>query len=1235
VNFNSPVIYTVQAEDGSSRDYTVTVYVFDRNTSKQITGFYFIFPNSPAEGAAGIINETAKTIAVTLPAGTDLRSLAPVVYHTGVSVSPISGAPEDFTDSVTNPRTYTVTARDGSSQEYKVAVFIAKASSSAITHIDFGIPNATVTIGSVPGADGKLPIVITVSDPDNPVDLTTLTPKISHTGVSITGDGIPAGGSGTVTGTPVDFTAPVNYTVTAEDGSTQDYTIAVIHAAPPDPSRALARIDGFYFNDPLVIGVIDQGAKTITATVPYNTDLRTLTPTIYFSGKSIRQGTGSEFESNPAVIGANFSNPVTCWVSAQDGTTRVSYQVTVTKLKGTTNQITALAFEGISGAEITTVIDPTPDASGRIPITVTVPVSANLAALKPVITHTGASIMGNGILAGGSGTVTGTAVNFTDPVTYTVTAEDGKTQTYTITATKAPPPDSSRTLAKIDGFYFNNPLVTGVINEEAKTITATVPYGTNLGTLTPTIYFSGKSIRLETGPEQETNPAVIGTDFSNSVTYTVSAQDGTTQVPYQVTVTKLKGTTNQITALAFEGISGAEITTKIGSTPDASGKIPIEVTVPVSANLAALKPVITHTGASITGSGLSNGGPGTVTGTAVNFTDPVTDPVTYTVTAEDGKTRTYTITVTTPPLDPSWTLARIDGFYFNNPLVIGVINEGAKTITATVPYNTDLRTLTPTIYFSGKSIRQGTGSEQATNPAVIGADFSNSVTYTVSAQDGTTTPVSYRVTVKAETKPQGTTNQITGFTFVGISGEATTAVIGSTPDASGKIPIEVTVPVSTNLSALTPVITHTGGSITGNGIPAGSSGSGTVTGTPVNFTAPVTYTVTAEDGTPKEYLVTLRAEDNNAKAITGFYFTDPLAVGEINEGAKTITVSVPYGTNLEALKPTVYYTGVSLGPVSGRVNTFSFPTVYTVTARNGTVQPYTVQVSVRQSSTKDITGFSFSGVVVVDTVVGSIPGPDGKIPIAVTVSDRTNIAALVPTISHTGKTISPASGAVGNFSGPVSYRVTAEDGSTKDYTVSVHLSGNSSKVISGFAFTSIPAIGQVDQEAHTIEVVVPYSTAINSLRPTITYIGASIGFSGATPQSVHPFIDDPRNFSNPLVYRVTAADGTSQDYRVTVSVENQNLKSGVSFSGISDLDFLSASFDQTTGLVTIRVKDGQGYTAPYEWYLDGRKYPISATESVLILKTSGLKTGRHEVVGVVTGTNNRHYTNKIYFLVGE
>jgi hypothetical protein len=107
-----------------------------------------------------------------------------------------------------------------------------------------------------------------------------------------------------------------------------------------------------------------------------------------------------------------------------------------------------------------------------------------------------------------------------------------------------------------------------------------------------------------------------------------------------------------------------------------------------------------------------------------------------------------------------------------------------------------------------------------------------------------------------------------------------------------------------------------------------------------------------------------------------------------------------------------------------------------VTAPNGLVsKTYTVDIS-----GKEIIDFYFtidgkdygvkSGAVANS---GSINGTA----ITATVPYRTNLTALTPTITHSGVSISPASGVAQNFTSPVFYTVTAVNNTTENYTVTV------------------------------------------------------------------------------------------------------------------------------------------------------------------------------------------------------
>lgn len=85
-------------------------------TSTGITGFSI-------NGVAGAVNNSTNTITITMPRGTDVTKLTPVIATNGIkSLTPGNGETVDFTNAVT----YTAVMEDGSSKTYTVTVYVDK-----------------------------------------------------------------------------------------------------------------------------------------------------------------------------------------------------------------------------------------------------------------------------------------------------------------------------------------------------------------------------------------------------------------------------------------------------------------------------------------------------------------------------------------------------------------------------------------------------------------------------------------------------------------------------------------------------------------------------------------------------------------------------------------------------------------------------------------------------------------------------------------------------------------------------------------------------------------------------------------------------------------------------------------------------------------------------------------------------------------------------------------------------
>jgi hypothetical protein len=201
--------------------------------------------------------------------------------------------------------------------------------------------------------------------------------------------------------------------------------------------------------------------------------------------------------------------------------------------------------------------------------------------------------------------------------------------------------------------------------------------------------------------------------------------------------------------------------------------------------------------------------------------------------------------------------------------------------------------------------------------------------------------------------------------------------------------------------------------------------------------------VTALSSDTREYTLRIYRGPGDAKAITAFSITSPVtAAGSIDEGSKTITVTVPYGTDVSAMTASVTYTGASISPAPGTARNFSSPQTYTVTAADGTTAAYTVTVQAAPSGAKAITAFTITSPVAAAGIIN-----EGAKTITATVPYGTVLTAMTAFITHTGASINPAPGTA-NFSSPRTYTVTAADGTTANYTVTVSYGPGITGVIS-------------------------------------------------------------------------------------------------------------------------------------------------------------------------------------------
>ncbi len=271
---------------------------------------------------------------------------------------------------------------------------------------------------------------------------------------------------------------------------------------------------------------------------------------------------------------------------------------------------------------------------------------------------------------------------------------------FAVSCSKKDEPIAKSSAKSITGFSFNavNPAVSASIDETAKTITANFPIGTDLTQLIPTITISSlATITPNTGIVQ---------DFTNPISYTVKAEDGSTSI-YTTKITRTKSSSQILKSFVFNGLSPA-----ISATIDTT-KYTISATLPVGTDLTKLVPTISI-------SPLATISPST------DIAQDFSNPVTYIIKAENGSSTTYTAKI----IRTKSSNKNIKSFAFKglNPAVSAVIDTVNYTITAIVPNATDLTKLLPSITVAPLAI---------ISPATdVTQDFSKLITYTTTAEDG-------------------------------------------------------------------------------------------------------------------------------------------------------------------------------------------------------------------------------------------------------------------------------------------------------------------------------------------------------------------------------------------------------------------------------------------------------------------------------------------------------------------
>ena len=265
-----------------------------------------------------------------------------------------------------------------------------------------------------------------------------------------------------------------------------------------------------------------------------------------------------------------------------------------------------------------------------------------------------------------------------------------------------------------------------------------------------------------------------------------------------------------------------------------------------------------------------------------------------------------------------------------------------------------------------------------------------------------------------------------------------------------------------------------------------------------------------------------------------------------------ISITLPVGTDAANLKATAIISAkASISPDPKKAQDYTNPINFVVTAEDGTTkQTYKVTVTVAKSTEAKITSWKFGDKT------ATIKGTDISITLPLG-TDAANLKAIA-TISAKAS-IKPDPKTIKDFTKPVDFVVTAEDGTTKQtYKVTVTVAKNKEAKITSWKFGDKTAT----IKGTDISFSYPYGTDKNLLKN----LTASASISAKA--SINPNPKTIKDYTKPIDFVVTAEDGTTKTYKVTVTVEEPIL---LWTAGWRDDDAYTAKIDHSKTEINIDV----------------------------------------------------------------
>lgn len=453
------------------------------------------------------------TITPTLADGTATVKVngTPVANGAAVPVSLNAGA---------NTITTVVTAQDGTTTQTYITTVSRLSSDATLSAMSL----SSGTLSPV-FASGTSSYTASVA---NSVSTVTLTPKVNQANATVTVNGKAVASGSASAGLPLNVgNNTITTVVTAQDGTTtKTYTI-IVNRISND-----ATLSAMSFSSGTLQPAFAPGTYNgYTVNVANNVSSITLTPTVNQANATVTvngKAVASAAASGSLALNVG-NNTITTIVTAQDGTTKATYTVIVSRAM---SSVATLSKLSLSSGTLAPGF-----ASGTTNYTASVGELIASITVTPTVTDPTAIVKVNGNTVTSGSPSASIALNVgVNTITTVVTAQDGTTtKTYTTTITRA------SSVATLSSLTISNGNLTPDFASAITSYTTSVANDASTTTITPTVTQPNATVTVNGSPVVSGQPSQMISLFQgdNTVTVVVTAQDGITKVTYTLLVRRV------------------------------------------------------------------------------------------------------------------------------------------------------------------------------------------------------------------------------------------------------------------------------------------------------------------------------------------------------------------------------------------------------------------------------------------------------------------------------------------------------------------------------------------------------------------------------------------------------------------------------------------------------------------------------------------------------------------------